>query len=73
MIVLLRSASLPRLLWRRALLPVDRGADAFFCAIHFACPIYTGMSSLVKERPANPVEFLAHYLLQNNPDRPTGQ
>ena len=31
-----------------------------------------GMSSLVKERPANPVEFLAHYLLQNNPDRPTG-
>ena len=72
MIVLLRSASLPRLLWRRALLPVDRGADAFFCAIHLLV-LSAGMSSLVKERPANPVEFLAHYLLQNNPDRPTGQ
>jgi protein dpy-30 len=26
-----------------------------------------GMSCLVKERPANPVEWLAHYLLRNNP------
>jgi len=26
-----------------------------------------GMSELVKERPANPIEWLAHYLLQNDP------
>jgi len=26
-----------------------------------------GLSALVKERPANPVEYLATYLLQNNP------
>ena len=28
-----------------------------------------GLSALVKERPANPVEYLATYLLQNNPDK----
>jgi len=26
-----------------------------------------GMSALVRERPANPVEWLAHFLLANNP------
>mmetsp|Transcript_4666 Transcript_4666/g.7225 ORF Transcript_4666/g.7225 Transcript_4666/m.7225 type:complete len:85 (-) Transcript_4666:594-848(-) len=29
-----------------------------------------GLSALAKERPANPVEFLAAYLLKNNPDAP---
>jgi uncharacterized protein (UPF0297 family) len=28
-----------------------------------------GMAELVKERPANPIEFLASYLLQNDPQR----
>ncbi|KOO33451.1 protein dpy-30-like protein [Chrysochromulina tobinii] len=28
-----------------------------------------GLSALVKERPPNPVEFLATFLLQNNPQR----
>jgi len=28
-----------------------------------------GLSALVKERPANPVEFLATFLLQNNPQK----
>jgi len=28
-----------------------------------------GMAVLVKERPDNPVEYLAAYLLQNNPQR----
>jgi Dpy-30 motif len=27
------------------------------------------MSQLVKERPPNPIEFLASYLLQNDPQR----
>ena len=27
-----------------------------------------GLSALVKERPPNPVEYLATFLLQNNPD-----
>jgi len=26
-----------------------------------------GMSQLVKDRPSNPIEYLAHYLLKNNP------
>ena len=26
-----------------------------------------GLSALVKERPPNPVEYLANYLLKNNP------
>lgn len=30
---------------------------------------YIGMSELVKERPANPVEWLASYLLQHDPQR----
>jgi len=29
----------------------------------------TGMSELVKERPAKPIEFLASYLLQHDPQR----
>ena len=29
--------------------------------------LLAGMSALVKERPPNPVEYLAHYLLKNNP------
>mmetsp|Transcript_45588 Transcript_45588/g.116618 ORF Transcript_45588/g.116618 Transcript_45588/m.116618 type:complete len:106 (+) Transcript_45588:112-429(+) len=28
-----------------------------------------GMQALVKERPANPVEYLAGYLLKNNPQK----
>jgi Dpy-30 motif len=31
-----------------------------------------GMSELVKERPVNPIEFLAHYLLKNDPQRVAG-
>lgn len=30
-----------------------------------------GLQALVKERPENPVEFLAHYLLTNNPQKKT--
>ncbi|CAK4081005.1 unnamed protein product [Aphanomyces euteiches] len=30
-----------------------------------------GMSSLVKERPPNPIEWLAAYLLKNNPQGPS--
>mmetsp|Transcript_4265 Transcript_4265/g.6028 ORF Transcript_4265/g.6028 Transcript_4265/m.6028 type:complete len:104 (-) Transcript_4265:118-429(-) len=30
-----------------------------------------GMSQLVKERPANPVEWLGTYLIKNNPQGPT--
>lgn len=30
-----------------------------------------GMQALVKERPNNPVEFLAAYLLKNNPQGPS--
>ena len=29
------------------------------------------MSELVKERPANPIEYLANYLLQHDPQRIT--
>ena len=32
-----------------------------------------GMQALVKERPDNPVEFLAAYLLKNNPQGPSSQ
>ncbi|KAI9917405.1 hypothetical protein PsorP6_012686 [Peronosclerospora sorghi] len=31
-----------------------------------------GMSALVKERPPNPVEWLANYLIKNNPQGPSG-
>ncbi|GMI58220.1 hypothetical protein ScalyP_jg6240 [Parmales sp. scaly parma] len=30
-----------------------------------------GMSALVKERPPNPIEWLAAYLIQNNPQGPS--
>lgn len=30
-----------------------------------------GMSALVKERPPNPVEWLAAYLLKHNPQNPS--
>jgi hypothetical protein len=30
-----------------------------------------GMSELVKERPANPIEYLANYLLKHDPQRIT--
>ncbi len=29
-----------------------------------------GMQAVVKERPENPVEFLAYYLLSHNPQKP---
>ena len=29
-----------------------------------------GLSALVKERPADPVEYLAAFLIQNNPGKP---
>ena len=32
----------------------------------------TGMSELVKERPPNPVEWLASYLLANDPQKKAG-
>ena len=28
-----------------------------------------GMSQLVKERPPNPIEYLATYLIKNNPQK----
>lgn len=31
-----------------------------------------GMSALVKERPPNPIEWLAAYLIKNNPQGPSG-
>ncbi|CAI5706329.1 unnamed protein product [Peronospora effusa] len=31
-----------------------------------------GMSALVKERPSNPIEWLASYLIKNNPQGPSG-
>jgi hypothetical protein len=30
------------------------------------------MSELVKERPANPVQFLASYLIRHDPQNPNG-
>ncbi len=32
-----------------------------------------GMQNLCKERPDNPVEYLANYLLQHNPQKPQVQ
>ena len=31
--------------------------------------VFTGMSELVKERPANPIEYLASYLIRHDPAR----
>eukprot|EP00242_Pyramimonas_sp_CCMP2087_P003814 CAMPEP_0198212804 /NCGR_PEP_ID=MMETSP1445-20131203/27700_1 /TAXON_ID=36898 /ORGANISM="Pyramimonas sp., Strain CCMP2087" /LENGTH=101 /DNA_ID=CAMNT_0043887341 /DNA_START=162 /DNA_END=467 /DNA_ORIENTATION=- len=37
---------------------------------HSVVPILLqGMQALVKERPNNPIEFLAGYLLKNNPQK----
>lgn len=33
------------------------------------CCSTAGMSELVKERPANPIEYLASYLLRHDPAR----
>jgi hypothetical protein len=37
----------------------------------YASPLFsiTGMSELVKERPANPIEYLASYLIRHDPQR----
>ena len=34
--------------------------------------LFDGLQSLTKERPDNPVEFLAYYLIQNNPKLKAG-
>lgn len=36
----------------------------FFLLFH-----YLGMSELVKERPNNPIEYLANYLIRHDPQR----
>ena len=33
---------------------------------------FLGMSELVKERPNNPIEYLANYLIRNDPQRVGG-
>jgi hypothetical protein len=38
----------------------------------FSVYSFTGMSELVKERPSNPVEWLADYLLKHDPQRQGG-
>jgi Dpy-30 motif len=42
----------------------------YLCIFIYIHPL--GMSELVKERPVNPIEFLAHYLLKNDPQRVAG-
>ena len=37
-----------------------------------ACRVLVSVHHAVFCRPANPVEFLAHYLVKNNPMKPTG-
>ena len=39
---------------------------------YLSLSMHTGMSELVKERPANPVEYLASYLLKHDPQKKTG-
>ena len=36
---------------------------------HFFSFAPTGMAELVKERPANPIEYLASYLIRHDPQR----
>mmetsp|Transcript_30273 Transcript_30273/g.49297 ORF Transcript_30273/g.49297 Transcript_30273/m.49297 type:complete len:95 (-) Transcript_30273:151-435(-) len=43
-------------------LPVRRYLDQTIVPLLLA-----GMTELVKERPIDPIEYLAHYLLRNNP------
>lgn len=45
-----------------ATLPIRAYLDATVVPL-----LLQGMSALVRERPANPVEWLAHFLLANNP------
>jgi hypothetical protein len=33
--------------------------------------VIVGMAELVKERPANPVQFLASYMIRNDPQKPS--
>ena len=46
-------------------------ADPFLPFLFIFLYIYIGMSEMVKERPPNPIEFLASYLLQHDPQRLT--
>merc|ERR1719203_1897708 len=46
-------------------LPVRRYLDQTIVPILLA-----GMTELIKDRPTDPIEYLAHYLLNNNPNRP---
>lgn len=41
-----------------------KSSDAFICY-----PLFEGMSELVKVRPENPVEWLASYLVRNDPQK----
>jgi len=43
--------------------------DLTFSLLSFVLSTTSGMSELVKERPPDPVEWLAAYLLRNNPSR----
>eukprot|EP00483_Globobulimina_turgida_P001077 UN01079 len=47
-------------------LPVRRYLDETIVPILLA-----GMTQLVKERPLDPIEYLAQFLLKNNPNSPT--
>merc|ERR1719464_2066205 len=46
-------------------LPVRRYLDQTIVPILLA-----GMTEIVKDRPTDPIEYLAHYLLAKNPNRP---
>eukprot|EP01083_Nonionella_stella_P185899 679215_1 len=44
-------------------LPVRRYLDQTVVPV-----LLSGMTELIKERPTDPIEYLAHYLLKNNPN-----
>merc|ERR1712244_20135 len=46
-------------------LPVRRYLDQTIVPILLA-----GMTEIVKDRPTDPIEYLAHFLLKNNPNSP---
>jgi Dpy-30 motif len=46
---------------------------SFLYSCLFFFLLSSGMSELVKERPANPIEYLASYLLKHDPQRVTAQ
>ena len=50
--------------WPRAYM-LDCPAEKLSVSVHFPCGDVQGLQQLVRERPDNPVEFLAHYLLQH--------